>query len=239
MAGESCARSFASGSLTRATRWAGNVGQLISYLMILVGIWLFFTGDFLDGLWIGFIGLFLLQAAQAEIAQVTLESNVAGITVGQVMSTVPAEAPPAQSIQQTVDEYLLHTSQRVVPVVQDGLLIGMVTLRDIRQVPREHWPAVTLGQAMTPLANVHSVRPDQPLIEALRMLQQFRVGQVPVLDNGHLVGIVEVETVLKWMDLRRSLGRDRIAAGNAGNGAAAGREPSPEPLTPDWSTPRR
>lgn len=107
----------ASGSLSRATHWAGYVGQFISYLMILMGIWLFFTGDFLDGLWIGFIGLFLLQAAQAEIAQMNLESNVAGITVGQVMSTVPAVAPPAQSIQQTVDEYLLHTGQRVVPVV--------------------------------------------------------------------------------------------------------------------------
>jgi Zn-dependent protease/CBS domain-containing protein len=216
----------ASGSLTRATRWAGYVGQLISYLMILVGIWLFFIGDFLDGLWIGFIGLFLLQAAQAEIAQVNLESNVAGVTVGQVMSAVPAVAPPTQSIQQTVDDYLLHTGQRVVPVVQDGLLIGMVTLRDIRQVPREHWPAATLGQIMTPLANVHSVRSDQPLIEALRLLQQFRVSQVPVLANGRLVGIVEVETVLKWMDLRRSLGMDRIAGGNAGN-AAAGGEHSP------------
>jgi CBS domain-containing protein len=208
------------GSLTCATHWAGYVGQFISYLMILIGIWLFFIGDFFDGLWIGFIGLFLLQAAQVEIAQVNLESDVAGVNVSQVMSTAPAVAPPTQSIQQTVDEYLLHTGQRVVPVVQEGLLIGIVTLRDIRQVPRDHWPAVTLGQVMTPLANVHSVRPDQPLREALRLLQQFRVGQVPALDNGRLVGIVKVEAVLKWMDIRRSLGMDWTSRENADTAAA-------------------
>jgi len=201
----------ATGSLTRATRWAATVGQLISYLMILVGIWLFFNGDFLDGLWIGFIGLFLLQAAQAESAEVDLESNVAGISVGQVMGPVPPVAPPNHSIQQTVDEYLLHTGQRVVPVVQDDLLIGIVTLRDIRQIPREQWPVVTLGQIMTPLAKLRSVSSNQSLVEALRSLQQLRVGQLPVLEDGRLVGIIEVETVLKWVGLRHDLGMDRAA----------------------------
>ena len=70
------------------------------------------------------------------------------------------------------------------------------------------------------------------------MLQQFRVGQIPVLENRRLIGIVEVETVLKWMDLRRSLGMDRIAGGECRQWCG-GRGTFPYPLTPDWSTPRR
>ncbi|MGO8949890.1 MAG: site-2 protease family protein [Ktedonobacterales bacterium] len=222
------------GSLSTATRWAADVGQAIGYLMILAGIWLFFNGDVLDGLWLGFIALFLLQAGQAESAQVTLETKAAGVTVGQVMSPVPPSAPPQHSIQQTVDEYLLHTGQRVVPVIQDELLVGMVTIHDIRAVPRDQWQVVTLGQIMTPLAKLHSVSPNQPLIEALKALQQDRVEQLPVLDGGRIVGMIEMESVMKWMDLRHGLGLDRTAAGGITAGGTGTGVTAPPPAAP-WS----
>jgi Zn-dependent protease/predicted transcriptional regulator len=203
------------GSLTRATRIAANAGQVISYLMILAGIWLFFHGDVLDGLWLGFIALFLLLAAQAESTQITLESSTVGITVDQVMSPVPPVAPPEYPIQRAVDEYVTHTGQRVVPVVQGELLAGMVTLRDIRKVPREHWASETLGQIMIPLAKLLSVTPSQPLIDAVNMLEEIQVSQLPVIADGRMVGIIERDTVIKWVNLRQDLGRDRGSSSSA------------------------
>ena len=211
------------GSLTRATRIAANAGQVISYLMILTGIWLFFHGDVLDGLWIGFIALFLLLAAQAESTQITLESTTVGITVDQVMSPVPPVAPPEYPIQRAVDEYVLLTGQRVVPVVQGELLAGMVTLRDIRKVPRENWASETLGQIMIPLAKLLAVTPSQPLIDAVNMLEEIQVGQLPVVADGRMVGIIERDTVISWVNLRQDLGRDQ----GSGSSASASEERKP------------
>src|SRR5438034_3988653 len=63
-----------SGSLRTATPVSTTIGQLIAYLFILWGIWQFFSGNLLNGIWIGFIGWFLLSAAQSANSQVMLES---------------------------------------------------------------------------------------------------------------------------------------------------------------------
>ena len=103
------------GSLRRATRAAARVGQVIAYLLIFAGVFLFFGGSFINGLWFGFIGWFLLQAAQAANSQVMLESVFKGVTVGQLMSPAPMTAPANISLQQLVDGYLLPHGVRCDP----------------------------------------------------------------------------------------------------------------------------
>src|SRR6266705_1697893 len=75
------------GNLRRATRIVTVVGQIIAYLFILAGIWLFFVGYFIDGLWLGFIGWFLLSSAQSANSEVMLQSVFRGVTVSEVMNT--------------------------------------------------------------------------------------------------------------------------------------------------------
>ncbi len=199
----------ATGSLTKATTWAANVGQAVAYLMILAGIWFFFSGATMDGIWIAFIGLFLLQAAQAESMQVRLRAGVEGVLVGQAMSPAPPVALPTISVQQLVDAYLLRSGQRVVPVIDnpdDQRLIGLVTLADVRKIVREQWAFVPAGAIMTPLAQLKTVQPQQPLSEALDTLIHSGVSQLPVLSDGRLVGMLRLDTILARMQLRRDLG---------------------------------
>jgi len=199
----------ATGSLQRATQWAANVGQGIAYLMMLVGVWLFFAGYALDGLWIGFIGVFLLYAAQAEIAQARLESSVAGVRVGDVMTVTPAVVSPYLSTQQFVDEHVLRMGQRALPVVEDvegGRLLGIVTLRDVRQLPREQWATTPVGQIMTPLAQLKTVDANQPLADALPLITQAGVNQLPVVRDGRLVGMLGLEAIVERLQVRKELG---------------------------------
>jgi hypothetical protein len=86
MEGASYTRSC--GSVRTATRVATLVGQVMAYLCIVGGIWLIFAGDLLDGLWIGFIGWFLLSGAQAANSQAMLARLFKGVTVGEVMNTI-------------------------------------------------------------------------------------------------------------------------------------------------------
>jgi len=143
------------GSLTKATRAASITGQTIAYLFILLGIWLFFAGNILDGIWLGFIGWFLLSAAQSANTQVMLQSTLRGVTVGEVMNPTPPTVPANISLQKLIDEYFLPRGLRFALVIQGDRLAGLITLSDIRHVPREQWEYIPVGQAMIPVVRLH------------------------------------------------------------------------------------
>jgi Zn-dependent protease/CBS domain-containing protein len=197
-----------SGSLRTATRVAAVVGQIIAYLFILWGIFLFFGGDLLDGIWIGFVGWFLLSAAQSANSQAVLHSIFQGVTVGQVMSPTPVTVPANISLQRLVDEDFLPMGLRTALVVQGDYLAGLITLSDIRHVPREQWSQVPVGQVMIPLERLHVVSPQQNLNDVLPLMAGRDVNQLPVVQDGRPVGILSRDAIVRFMEVRRSLGLD-------------------------------
>ncbi len=196
------------GSLRRATRVTTIIGQIIAYLFILWGIWLFFTGSLLGGIWIGFIGWFLLNSAQAANSQVMLQSMFRGVTVSDVMNTGPNTVPANISLQRLVDEYFLPSALRSALVMQADQLVGLITLGDIRQIPREQWSQVPVGHAMIPLERLHVVQPQQSLNDVLPLMAGRDVNQLPVIRNGALVGILSRDAIVRFLEVRRGLGLD-------------------------------
>ena len=194
------------GSLTKATRVASISGQVIAYLFIFWGIWQIFGGDVLNGIWIGFIGWFLLSAAQSANTQVTLESALRGVTVGEVMNPTPPTVPANISLQQLTDEYFLPHGLRFALVIQGDQLAGLITLSDIRHVPREQWGYVPVSQAMIPVERLHVVSPQQSLNDVMPLMAGRDVNQLPVVQNGIPVGIVSRDAVMRYLEVRRSLG---------------------------------
>jgi CBS domain-containing protein len=198
-----------SGSLTRATRWAAGTGQIIAYGFIVVGIWMFFTASVLNGLWFGFIGWFLLQAARSEERQLELEQAVAGVRVADVMLPPPPSCTTDCTLRELSDNYVLRSGLRTIPVTSDGAFVGLVTLKDALKVPREQWDQVPVSQIMIPRDRVVSVRATEPLAEALKVLMPAQVSQVPVIADDRLEGILNVEHVLRWLQVRRTLYPER------------------------------
>lgn len=194
------------GNLRTATRWTTLVGQGIGSLIIVAGIWLFFGGDWVDGLWFGFIGWFLLHAAQTAQSQQTLESVFQGVTVAQVMRPVEVTAAPGCSLQQLVDHYLLPLGLRTIPIVEEERLVGLITLSDVRQIPREQWPSMLVSQAMHPVNTLHLATPTQGLQEILHLLARNNINQVLVVDQGLLVGMVSREAIVNALAVRQDLG---------------------------------
>ncbi len=194
------------GSMRQATRVASITGQIIAYLFILLGIWLFFAGNILDGIWLGFIGWFLLSAAQSANSQVALESVLRGVTVGEVMNPKPATVPANVSLQQLVDEYFLPGGLRYALVMQGEQLVGLITLSDIRHVPREQWAQISVSEAMVPLERLHVATPQQRLSDMLPLMAGRDVNQLPVVQNGALVGVVSRDAIVHYLEVRRSLG---------------------------------
>src|SRR6266487_2279820 len=194
------------GNMRQATRTATLVGQIIAYLFILGGIWLFFTGYILDGIWIGFIGWFLLSAAQSANSQVNLQSALRGVTVGEVMNPTPPTVPANISLQQLIDEYFLLHGLRFALVMQADRLAGLITLSDIRHVPREQWGYIPVGQVMIPVERLHVVSPQQSLNDVLPLMAGRDVNQLPVVQNGIPVGILSRDAIVQYLEVRRGLG---------------------------------
>ena len=194
------------GNLRRATRIVTVVGQIIAYLFILVGIWLFFAGNFINGLWFGFIGWFLLSSAQSANSEVMLQSVFRGVTVGEVMNTAPTTVPANISLQRLVDEYFLPHGLRSALVTQVDRLAGLITLTDIRHVPREEWGQTPVGLAMIPRERLHIVSPQQSLNDVLPLMAGRDVNQLPVVQDERLVGVLSRDAIVRYLEIRRSLG---------------------------------
>ena len=107
-----------------STRIAARVGQVVAFLFILYGMWGFFRGAGFNGLWMAFIGWFLMDAAKASYAQVDVAAAFRGLRVSQVMSRDCATVNRDMSLQEFVDTYLL-TGQRCFAVEDHGRLVGL------------------------------------------------------------------------------------------------------------------
>src|SRR6266852_1620933 len=195
-----------SGSLRTATRAATLTGQVIAYLFILVGIWLFFGGNVFNGIWIGFIGWFLLSSAQSANSQVMLQSMFQGVKVAEVMIPDPVTVPANISLQKLVDDYFLPRGLRSALVVQGDQLGGLITLGDIRHTPREQWTQTPVGSIMIPLERLHAVSPQQNLNDVLPLMVGGDVNQLPVTQDGQVVGVVTREAIMRYLEVRRGLG---------------------------------
>jgi Zn-dependent protease len=194
------------GNLRTATRWATRVAQVIALLFILAGIWIFFTGNFLDGLWLGFIGWFLFSIAQAANANVMLDSLFGHVTVGEVMNPNPITVPHHISLLELVESHFLPRAMRAAPVVAGEQLLGLISLTDIRQIPREHWAQAPVWQVMVPRNRLIVTTPQQRLSEALGLMARHSIHQIPVVQDERLVGMVSRETIMRFLEVRRGLG---------------------------------
>ncbi len=192
-------------SIERATRIASFVGQIFGFLFILAGLWQFFHGQGFGGLWIAFIGWFLLDAARSSRVQVEVMHALAGIKVRDVMERNCAVIDATTNLQTLVDEHLLRTGQRCFIVQKDGQMAGLITPADISRVERRMWPLTTVEQAMRPLAQLQVVSPDAPVVQALETMARENINQLPVASNGHLEGILSRAHLLEILRTRAQL----------------------------------
>jgi Zn-dependent protease/predicted transcriptional regulator len=193
------------GDLLRATRTAATVGQGIALLFIVLGIVGFFRGTGFGGLWIAFIGWFLLMAARASQTQSEVNERLRGIRVADVMARDCPLIDGRTNLQTFVDEFLLRGLGRYYMIVEEGRPVGLITAHEAKAVPRPRWPLTLVEEAMIPLEQLTVVSPEMPVSEALALLARANVNQLPVVADGRLEGILSRERVLQFLYLRAEL----------------------------------
>jgi CBS domain-containing protein len=198
------------GDRNAATRNAAGVGRLFGYLLIAGGVFLIFQGaNLFTGVWLALIGWFLSNAAESAVAQVTVEHALKGIKVREVMESDPPSITPNESVNDLVNERLIRGEHRSFLVRHDdGGLAGIVTLSDVRRMPRENWESARVTDIMTRYADLATIGPDAELETALKLLQEREVNQLPVVtDEGRtVVGLLTRAGILRLIEARMRLG---------------------------------
>ena len=194
-------------NLRRATEIAGYLGHAIAFLFILLGVWRLFQGDWINGLWIAFIGWFLENAVVGQIQQQRMHSLLSGHTVEQVMTPACVQAPVDLPLQVLVDEYILGQGQRCLVLLRGNEPMGLLTMRDIRQVPRERWSTMTASEVMTPMEKVKRTSPKTGLEQALEQMGTDGVNQMPVMEDGHIAGMLSREDIINYLHMLQKLGK--------------------------------
>lgn len=193
------------GSLTKATRIAAGTGQGIGYVLIFLGIVTGFTANWFSGLWLAFIGWFLMNAAQESVVQVSVRSTLSGLVAEDVMSRDCPSVSHRMALAELVQEHILRTGQRCFIVIDGSRLEGLVTLHQIKAVPQERWNQVSVGEAMTPVSQLRIVAPDQPLLDVLQLLEGQDINQVPVVAGDRLVGMITRDHLLRVLAAKMEL----------------------------------
>jgi Zn-dependent protease len=193
-------------SLRKATLIAANVGRLIGFVFIVWGVWQTFGGNFGNGLWIAFIGWFLENAATAQVQQQIVGNLLAGHTASEAMNPHYVSIPAATHLQELVDRHILGSGSRSFMVTQGDEAVGLVTVHQIAAVPRDRWPSATVADAMTPIARVKRIRPNTGLWAAMTEMDHDGVNQLPVTEDGRILGMLTRGDVISYLRTLQELG---------------------------------
>ncbi len=196
------------GNYPRSTRIASISGQLVAFGFVALGVFSLINGQIMNGLWLAFIGWFLQGAAASAVTQINVQEKLRGLTVGQAMSQDYTEVPGLMTLNQIVQERVLTSGQHNFFVVDYSTHepCGMLTLQDITAIPRLKWRFITAQDVMKPMNRLASVAPETELLEAMQMMEQGHLVQMPVINSEHLVGLISRDNVLRVLRLRAELG---------------------------------
>jgi Zn-dependent protease len=191
------------GDKTRAAVGAARAGRLLAFCLIGLGLVEFVTRSIVSGVWLAFIGWYLLAVAREEEARVLSQQALTGVRVADVMSANPRTAPGWISVADFIEKYLLGDRHSAYPVeASDGSVTGLITLSQLRGVPASRRANTLIGDVAIPLNRVVTARPEEPVTVLLRRVPSITDGRVLVVDQGRVVGIVAPADIAKVIETR-------------------------------------
>ncbi len=189
------------GDFLQATRWAVRTGQLVAVGFILWGLYEFFTSpaNSLSGLWIGFIGWFLLNAAEQTWKETELTRALHGYRVADLTNPFYSWIPPQASLEEYFSRVSEQHDYRPTLVIDGERLVGEIVPADLRDIPREKWEQTPVAQAMRGRERMVTLPADATLVRAVQVMGQAELNQVAVLQGETLRGVLRQERIMQLL----------------------------------------
>ncbi|MHB1162069.1 MAG: site-2 protease family protein [Chloroflexota bacterium] len=194
------------GAATRLASWAG---QGVGLLLVFYGVYATFGlgGSLMAGIWPVMVGWFLHSAALGSYRAVRIAEELRGITAEDVMARDVVPVPINASVAEFVNGYLTRRRHARFPVVDGTQLVGTVGLQEVRRVAADRRTATWVSQVMRSVEQHPPLDPRESGDSALRLLSEADVEELPVVNEGRVVGMVSRVDLLKLVQMRGILRR--------------------------------
>jgi len=193
------------GSLKKATRIASETGKWIGVGIILMGLFLIMMGNLIGGFWLVIIGIFLRSAAEGGLQQVVMKGALEGVKVRALMSRNMISVPSSFHINQLVEDYFLTHKHTTYPVTEGERIIGIITMKQVKEVPRNQWREKTVREVMRPIQEEMMLDPDGEAVDALQKMIRTGEGLLPVVQDGKAIGMITRKDILTLLKIKTDL----------------------------------
>lgn len=192
-------------NLRWATRVASQIGSGFGLVLIFLGVLNVLQGHFIGGLWQFLIGMFLRGAAAMSYQQLLMRQALEGEPVRRFMKPNPVTVPPSLSVEQLVEDYVYKHHYKLFPVVEDGKLIGYISTREVKAIPRNEWHQHPVRELVKPISPANTIRPEDDALKALSKMNRTGLSRLLVADGDRLVGIIALKDLLTFFSLKVEL----------------------------------
>ncbi|MBW6520194.1 MAG: site-2 protease family protein [Desulfoarculaceae bacterium] len=193
-------------NLRWATRIAAGIGSGFGLLLIFLGILNFFQGNLIGGMWLFFIGMFLRNSADMSYSQLLVRKVLEGEQVHRFMKKDPVTVTPATTVETLVEDFIYRHHFKLFPVVAEGdRLQGCVTMKQVKDIPREEWRHKTVGEIAIGCSPENSIDWQTDAMEALALMNRTGSSRLMVIEGNRLVGIISLKDMMKFFELKVEL----------------------------------
>jgi predicted transcriptional regulator len=160
-------------------------------------------GNLVGGIWIVFLAWFIRSGAESSLKQTIVGEALAGVTVADIMTRDVLTVPSNITVQQLVSDYFLVHRHGGYPVVDDGRILGIVTMQCVRAIPKETRETVTVKEAMIPCESAVTIKSSASALDAMNIMARQDVGRLLILDGARLLGIVTRGDLMRTIRTRQ------------------------------------
>jgi len=191
-----------------ATRKASNYGQKIALFFITFGLFSIFVG-FPGGLWLMLIGWFLHTASQTSYQQASLQETLSRVKVKDIMVRDIVFIPKDTTVDAAVNEYFLKYGYGGFPVVDDGKFLGILTLREIKNISKERWKDVRISGVFIPHDKKWEVSENEDAMRALELMISEDKGRLVVTEKGNIIGLITRNGIARYVKIMGEINKGR------------------------------
>jgi Zn-dependent protease len=192
-------------NLKWATQIASKIGSFFGIVLIILGIYSLFRGNIIGGIWWFLIGMFLRGASQASYQQLLIRRAFEGEPISRFMNTTPVTVSPSISIEELVEKYIYKHHFKMFPVIKDGKLVGCVTIKQIKEIPREERDRHTVQELVKSCSPENTIGKDEDAMKALSLMKNSNSSRIMVVEGSKLVGVIALKDMLQFLSLKIDL----------------------------------
>jgi predicted transcriptional regulator len=132
-----------------------------------------------------------------------------GETVERFMNPLPVTVPASISIRELVEAYIYRYYFKMFPVMDEDRLLGCITTRQVKEIPREEWDRWTVGDRLNRCGDNNTISPGAGAMQALSLMGKTGNSRLMVVKDGRLVGIVSLKDIMGYLSSKMELGDEK------------------------------